>query len=279
MKNSFKTKLVLLTFLLVSLNKVTGQSITLPYSTGFDTQEEKAGWQTFHTGTLGTSSWGYQSFGAFSAPSCVYHDYNVGGSELDTVVDWFVSPAINFTPNATITLFIQNAGFSSPFPDSFELWFSSTNPNPSSSSYELIGNLSYMLPLNQWLDTTFTIPFSSQNGYIALKYKTIGASWFTPSFDNIIIEPDASQSIEKSPIHSELKLFPNPASSHFQLFNIPVNSTDIRIIDCAGREICHIPTENKSTITIPRNNTPAGIYFVQVYSSNQRIKTQKLIFY
>ena len=147
LKSTFRTVMILLTLSLSFC--LSAQVQQLPYETGFDTPQEKAGWQSYQTGNSSTTSWGYQNVGAFTAPTCVYHDYNVGASGTDTLIDWFVSPPINLSQLAKITLFIQNAGFSQPFPDSIEVLFSSDVPDPETGNYVLIGNLSYMQPLNQ----------------------------------------------------------------------------------------------------------------------------------
>src|SRR6476620_4502989 len=112
----------LLTFLFSSITSVIlSQGLALPYNSGYDSPAEKAGWQQFRTGVTGSSSWSYGG-GGFAA-SCVGHDYNVGGNSGDVVIDWFVSPPLNFTAPAIMSLKVKTAGFSTPFPDNFEIWF------------------------------------------------------------------------------------------------------------------------------------------------------------
>ena len=69
---------------------VLAQGVSLPYTSGFDSAIEKAGWQQYRTGFASLSNWTYSNFQPFSAPTCLSHDYNVGGSQADTVIDWFV---------------------------------------------------------------------------------------------------------------------------------------------------------------------------------------------
>ena len=116
-----KNATLLLTLIgLININSVLAQSESLPYTTGFDSGAEQMGWQQFRTGFLSTYDWGYGG-GAFSAPTCLSHDYNVGGNPDDTVVDWFVSPPINFSSPGLVAIKLYTAGFSTPFPDNCEI--------------------------------------------------------------------------------------------------------------------------------------------------------------
>ena len=158
---------IFLTFLLQCLTAsiLFSQGLSLPYYTGFDSPAENAGWKEYRTGFLSSYSWGTN--GSLS------HDYNVGGNSTDTVIDWFVSPPLNFTSPGTITMKVMTGGFSTPFPDNCEIWFGTNNSNPSTGNFVLIANLSYMQPQYQWLDTTVSIPFVSDSGYIALNIKLL----------------------------------------------------------------------------------------------------------
>src|SRR5690348_12210829 len=98
------------------------QSMPLPYYSGFDNASEQMGWQLIRTGNDPSAyPWSYSASG-FSAPNCISHDYNVGGTTTDTVVDWFVSPPLNFTSPGSISLKVYTAGFSPPFNDNCEVW-------------------------------------------------------------------------------------------------------------------------------------------------------------
>ena len=108
-----KKLLPLLCIQFILITSVKSSGLTLPYATGFDSPAEKAGWNIYRTGVLSQYSWGY-SGGGFSG-QCVSHDYNVGGASTDTVVDWFVSPAMNFSSTGTVALKVNTSGFSTPF--------------------------------------------------------------------------------------------------------------------------------------------------------------------
>ncbi len=79
LKSSFRIALLFLT--ISSSICVTAQVQQLPFETGFDSPQEKQGWQSYHTGNSTSTSWGFNDFGAFTAPTCVYHDYIVGALE------------------------------------------------------------------------------------------------------------------------------------------------------------------------------------------------------
>ena len=166
-------------FICITLNTLFSQGISLPYFTGFDTPAEQAGWQQFRTGFLSNFDW--NNNGSIS------HDYNVGGNPSDTVVDWYVSPPLNFTSTGILTMKIKTGGFSMPTPDNCEVYFGTNYPNPSIGNFVLIANLSYMQPQYQWLDTIVNVPYTSDSGYIAFKYKTIGLAWTNYSIDSITV--------------------------------------------------------------------------------------------
>lgn len=99
-----------ITFLLAfcSLISFTARAQTpLPYMTGFDNSAEQAGWQAFKTGIDSFGQWGIASFQVASSPNCLYHDYPVGSSGSDSVIDWYVSPLFDFTDRAELQLKIR----------------------------------------------------------------------------------------------------------------------------------------------------------------------------
>ena len=99
----------LLSFLFYGLITNVFLSQALPYYANFDDIIVQEGWQQYRTGFISTYSWNYTSDG--SPAICVSHDYNVGGNTTDTVIDWFISPPINFTTTSTMSLKIKTGGF------------------------------------------------------------------------------------------------------------------------------------------------------------------------
>ena len=77
--------------------------VTLPYYTGFDSPSQLAGWNQYILGVNATyGPWGISS-GGFSAPDCIYHDYNNTG----LVEDWYVSPAMSLAFASRISIKIR----------------------------------------------------------------------------------------------------------------------------------------------------------------------------
>ncbi|HRH65518.1 MAG TPA: choice-of-anchor J domain-containing protein [Bacteroidia bacterium] len=254
------------------------QGLPLPYFTGFDSPSEQAGWQQYRTGFISNYAWGF-SGGGFNA-QCVSHDYNVGGNPTDTVVDWFVSPPLNFTTTGTMALKVRTSGFSTPFPDSFEILFGTYTQDPSAGNFTVIANLSFMQPQFQWLDTVIDIPFVSDSGYIALKYKTIGAAWSTYAFDNIEISASPVSVPEKVLRNSVLNCFPNPftmATTIHLSDGLAKSFLQIRLLDVYGNELRRYLPGVSNTILLTREGLPAGIYLLNVELDSKIVQTEKLI--
>ncbi len=253
---------------------VCSQSETLPYYTGFDTPTEIAGWQQFRTGFLSSYDWGIGT--------SLYHDYNVGGNATDTVVDWFVSPPINFNTPSLLTLKVITSGFSTPIPDNCEIWFGTDNPDPSIGNFTLIANLSYMQPQNQWLDTAVNIPFVSDSGYIAFKYKTIGAAWMTYGIDSITVSSTVGIFNQDNSSNAAVNIYPNPNSGQFTLEIDLQEETElsIKLYHFTGQlihsEVIGNVTGNYAQ-QMDLSRYAKGIYYVQTVS-DRRIITRKIIY-
>lgn len=266
----------LLQFLLTSI--VFSQGLSLPYSTGFDSPSEKMGWQQFRTGFSGNYDWDYTATGAFSAPTCLFHDYSVGGNTTDTVIDWFVSPPLNFTSSGTVSIKIKSEGFSNPLPDNCEIWFGTNSPNPSIGNFVQVANLSNVLPKYQWLDTIINIPFVSDSGYLALKYKTIGAAWATYAIDDIEVSSLVGVNERDSFLKNETYIFPNPFSSSTTLqFNTMITNAELNLYTVYGKKIRTKNNINENKIKIERENLSSGIYFYELIQDSKKVATGKFV--
>jgi hypothetical protein len=266
------------TFLLAfTISTSFSQGVPLPYNTGFDSAAEKLGWQQFRTGYLSTYSWGYGGSG-FSAPTCVSHDYNVGGNPNDTVIDWFVSPPINFTSTATMSIKVKTGGFSTPSPDNFEILFGSDIKNPANGNYTVIANLSNMTPQYQWLDTTFTIPFVSDSGYIALKYKTIGAAWMTYAFDNISIVANASSVNENMNESGSMKVYPNPFTSQTTIKSeLMLTNASLLIYNVHGELVKQVNMLSGNEFNFDGSSLGTGLYMAELVQDKRTLSRKKII--
>ena len=255
-----------------------GQSKLLPYSTGFDSPAEKAGWQEYRTKFQSTGHWEYSSQG-FSG-TCISHDYNVGGNPTDTVLDWFVSPPLKLTAQSLMSLKLKTTGFSTPLPDNLQVLYCSKKQNPSLGTFISIANLSLMQPQYQWLDTTITVPFISDSGYIAIRYKTIGPAWTTYAIDHISISTLPVSLKEHSNSRQQVTVYPNPFYNNCSVLlsnEAAAASPAIRLFDSYGRELNTLATLQGNTLHFNRDNLKAGMYYIQVLSNNQIIATEKLV--
>jgi len=269
--------LFILLFFAVTNSTVFAQGLTLPYTTGFDTPAQKAGWQQFRTGFLSAYSWGYGG-SDLSAPTCVSHDYNVGGNQTDTVIDWFVSPALNFTTFGTITINVKSGGFSQPFPDGFEVWFGTNIKNPANGNFTLIANLSAMEPANTWVDTTIGIPFISDSGYIALKYKTISAPWRVYAFDDITISENPLSINNFNNLENGFSIFPNPSiESAIFTSDIALENANISIFNLQGQKLIEIKNLKGKTFQLHKVELNKGIYFVNITENNKLLATERFV--
>ena len=271
----------LLVFSLIQICNITlvfSQGLSLPYTSGFDTPSEMAGWQQYRTGFLSNYAWSNSGGGFFSM--CISHDYNVGGAQTDTVVDWYVSPPLNFTSEGTLAVKVLTSGFSTPFLDNFEVLFGTNIQDPALGNFTVVANLSYMQPQFQWLDTILNIPFVSDSGYIAFKYKTIGAAWSTYAFDNVVIDLNPVSVGENQNTAKVLKCYPNPfnESTSIELPRDLQNSKlTLHVFDSVGKEIKSTEYINTRKILIQKEGLPEGIYFVKIDSENSGSYTAQIV--
>jgi hypothetical protein len=259
------------------INILFSQGEPLPYTTGFDNVGEQAGWQEFRTGYLSTYSWSYGGPG-FSAPTCLSHDYNVGGNAGDIVVDWFVSPPLNVTGTSTVSMKVKTGGFSTPTVDNCEIWFGTDNPDPAAGNYVLIGNISYMQPQYQWLDTSFNLPFTTDSGYIAIRYKTVGAAWMTYQVDNINV--DLFVGIDEKQTANTAVIFPSPFSTSAQIqLAHDVENANLFIYNSYGQVVNVISGIAGQSILLERDDLPAGMYFFRLCEEDKIITEEKFVIF
>jgi hypothetical protein len=265
MKPLNRNHIITALLLCLSVTNIFSQGVPLPYYTGFDNASQKLGWQQFRTGYLSTYSWSYGG-GGFSPTYCISHDYNVGAtSSSQTVIDWFVSPPLNFTTTGKISLKVKTGGFSTPFPDNCEVYFGTDKKDPSTGNFVLVANLSYMVPQYQWLDTTIDLPFVTDSGYIAIKYKTIGAAWMTYAIDNINITLDSGVSIKEEYSKNRSTSYPNPFSSTTMIvFPNSLLNAELMIYSIDGQKVKSITNISGDHLSIERNDLRSGVYFYKV---------------
>jgi hypothetical protein len=277
-----KVKTLLLgTFLVFFSNLVISQTRSLPYSTGFDTEEERLGWRQVRTGDSNGFRWNISGYRYTSPPYSLEHDYNVGGEPTDTIIDWYISPPLDFSKKGKISLKIYYYGPSTPIEDNFEIWFGTNYQDPAIGDFYKVETLSFIKPDNEWIDTTINIPFVTSKGYVAFRYKTIGLRWCVYTIDDVLITEDTtshSGTIEN--LDSSVKVFPNPFSNTttFEINSDQFLSTSTRILifNALGEKVHEQNVRDKRT-TLERDKLTDGIYLYHVVNEGIIKSTGKLL--
>lgn len=173
------------------VSSVNAQTPT-PYFTGFDNALQQAGWQKYRKGYTGNPfEWvvGNQLGGTPpSSPNYANHDYPVGGVP-SLVVDWFVSPAFDFSTGGSLDSFKYEVfafnGFTIPS-DHFGVYLLQGSQDPSQATISQIVDLTSMASnVFNWQTTSqFIIPPTPGLCYFGFKY-TADLDWFTIMLDNI----------------------------------------------------------------------------------------------
>ncbi len=88
--------------------------VELPYYSGFDNAEQKAGWTEYQTASTEFSHWNYATFGAHSDPSFISHDYSPS-TGITLTDNWFVSPGFSIADGGKLdSVWYKFSGFSTP---------------------------------------------------------------------------------------------------------------------------------------------------------------------
>lgn len=235
----------------------------LPYTTGFDSPAEQAGWQLFRLGVSGSSKpyWVYSGFLPFSGSSCLSHNYPVGGT--DPTDNWFVSPQFNFSDGATIDSVRRSfRGFGQPAAgDTVALYLLKGDPDPSKATGKVL--------LYDYRDTAYSnddtwyktrpvdIPATSGKSYIAFRYRTV-VNWLDVKFDNLSVRrkiPAGSQPVR--PALSSVHYFPNPVHDIVYV-SAPVPVQELRVYDTGGRLLAR----RQEAAQLDLQHLPSAVYIL-----------------
>jgi hypothetical protein len=158
------------------------------------------------------------------------------------------------------------------------VYFSDGQADPAFGTYTLIGNISYMKPQFVWIDTTFNIPYTSSSGYIAFRYKTIGAAWATYNIDSVTIKPDPSTVSVREYASINTKIGPNPFSEVTTLtFGKPVKNAELCIYSVSGMLARRLEDVNGIQIQVEKGDLPPGVYFYKVSQGDQQLAKGKMV--
>lgn len=257
----------------VFLLSVTAKAqISLPYYSGFDTPAQQSGWQLHQLGVAATYGPWVIGGSGYSAPSCLFHDYNVSG----IVEDWYISPELSFISASKIALKIKAfAIMGMPIPtDYIGIWYSNGNSYPSSGDYAEVVNLTSLTSSgNLWIDTTINLPFTAGPGYVGFKYMNVD-NWFTISIDNINVSAITTSINEEE--EDEMQIFPNPTTGKL-LIGSANDINSLEICDLAGKIISSVyEFKLQDSIEIDLSSYPKGIYIMRIIDG-KKIFSKKIV--
>ncbi len=246
----------------------------LPYTTGFDSTSQTAGWQEYRKGVTSTFSWGVSNAGGVSAPAKLYHDYPVGAATTDTTIDWYVSPALNVSGTGAKLSLKYNVysitGSATPI-DNFSVWYSTNGSDPATANYQKVADLTGKVGSSTaWLDSADIILNGGGTGYLALRYQAIN-NWFVVSVDDIAITALPASSISNSSIDN-ITVYPNPSHTYLTLTN--ADGLRASLYDLNGRLLKDYNTISGGQISI--TEFEAGTYILELYNNNTKVATQKV---
>ncbi|HTN17356.1 MAG TPA: choice-of-anchor J domain-containing protein [Chitinophagaceae bacterium] len=240
---------------------------TLPYTSGFDTPADQAGWQLFRMGVSGGTKpyWVYAASAPFSAPSSLSHNYPVGGT--DPTDNWFVSPQFNFSDGATIDSVRRSfRGFGKPnLGDTVAIYLLKGDPDPSKATGKVL--------LYDYRDTAYSnddtwyktrpvdIPASAGKSYIAFRYRTV-VNWLDVKFDNLSVSRKVPARTAQ-PASLQLAYYPNPARDRIDVL-CPQTIRELRLYDLGGRLVLR----REAAVHLDLQQVPAAAYILHALLSD-----------
>ncbi len=111
------------------------------------------------------------------------------------------------------------------------------------------------------------------DGFYIVSQLTPGGSNFTNRQEILVsIEPDSAAFLDVTNVavnsSNTFSVYPNPATEVININLQGIKAKTIRVIDIAGREVKSvIPAGNETIVTIPVNGLGAGIYLVELHST------------
>lgn len=256
--------------------------VALPYFSGFDTTSQQAGWMEYKKGSTQFSHWSYASFGAFSAPNSVGHDYSPS-TGITLTDNWFVSPGFAIANGGKLdSIRYSFSGFSTPVDgDTIGIYLLKGSQDPAAASaIELLFDFrgSEYQTDNTWrAKTNIALTASTGLCYLAIRYRNTDCSskWLTVNFDNIAISGSGSTFIKEfENSWSDLQLFPNPSSGVVTVKN--AGDAHILVQNEIGQTVYSSDSAPDSASTeIDLFGLPKGIYFITLNKGHERM-TRKI---
>jgi hypothetical protein len=257
--------------------------VSLPYYSGFDNSAQQSGWVEFKKGSTQFSHWGFNSFSAYSAPTCISHDYSP--STGITITDnWYVSPGFVIPKGGMLdSIRYMFNGFSVPDnTDTIAIYLLTGSQNPSLASmitllFDFRGN-DYQNDYTFHKIDTISLTGSTQSQYIAIRYRNTDCSskWLSVNFDNVAISGMGNSSVDQYTKNQEVAIFPNPSHGFFKLDTEQLIE-GVKIFNLLGQELTSSDYFfNNLNNSIEFKTEHNGVYLIQ-YQINGFKNTQKII--
>jgi hypothetical protein len=274
-------RLPLITLIVLLFNFQSKAQETLPYYSGFDTQEQKDGWTEYKTAATQFSHWGDGGFNAYSDPNCISHDYSPS-TGIDLTDNWYVSPGFSISNGGKLdSIRYSFSGFSVPDTgDTIAIYLLNGSQDPTLASKTLLFDFrdnEYQTDNVYRIKTDIILPPKSGLSYFAVRYRNTDCStkWLTVFFDNISIS-GVTLGVNENLNEDDVSIYPNPSNGKFRI-NHTNDVTSISVNDYTGKAVHYSSNVNNHTVTeIDLSDEPKGIYIISI-RRNKGLSTRKIV--
>jgi hypothetical protein len=257
-----KTKLQFFTmkkiFTLLSISAaitLTAQK-TLPYSNMVDTPSEIMELTEYRLGATNFFNWS-------TTGGVISHDYPVGATSTDTTYDWMVTPELDFTYGAKLSMVVRGFAIIGITPeDYFGVWVSNGAKDPAMGDYVEVADLSnYILAESGFQDTNdIDLGVTAGSGYVAFVYGATN-NWYTVAVDSIEVNATTSIGVAEEKTLSKTKIYPTIADNNITI-EVPYSFKRMKysVLNLAGQEVkIGIITESNNELDV--SGLKSGVYF------------------
>jgi predicted secreted protein len=169
----------------------------------------------------------------------------------------------------------------------YEITFRYLNTSAETTNLALLingapaGAAIFFLPTSETAWGTAKVVATLTGGTNTIRLSSLGPD--TPILDHLQFtaytgpEPDPFITDLPGLLNTEVKLFPNPARDEFRLVNENGRLESVRIYNSLGATVVSRSSLKDSQVIVGIQELPAGVYFVEIHTSQGRIFSRKLI--
>ncbi len=265
-KQKYMKKCTLMVLGAVLLGKVlNGQTVSLPYFTGFDNTTQKAGWVEYKKGGTLTGGWDYTTtnYGVYSMPQSLWQIY----STSENVDNWFVSPAFLIPAGGKVdSVRYMFNGMSVPDPaDTVAIYLLKGSADPALAAKTLLFDIrgtDYVNDNTYRKKVNMALAATNATCRLAIRFKCTAGTWLQTYFDNIAISANTATGVKEIDLTSGgISLYPNPAKETL-VVTAPaafVKQT-FQVISSNGALLKEFEAEQHTSINI--SQLAPGTYFI-----------------